>query len=1036
MRYHRVFSVSVVGCGLAVALLCALGALPEAARAATLCVRPSGSGCYTSIQAAVDAAGDGDTIRVAEGIYYETVEIAKSVTLEGGWNADFSARDWDLFPTTVDAQRTGPTIWVQAPVSPTIEGFIITGGDDTAGLGWGGGIKIYAPGVIAPAGHTTIRHNVITDNVACTAGCQGHGGGIFVYRTTAAIEYNTIISNAARTAGDGGGQGGGVRVWTADATLLGNTIVSNTAVFSPTGLWTGKGGGVGTEHANDVVLIENVVQGNVATVEGPGYGGGVWAYAYMYGNHILSNTASVNGDGYGGGIYAYYLIELDDNLVQGNVASENGDGSGGGVYAIYLKSAVGNAIQGNSAGRGGGVYYKEYLGQLVFHDNTVSCNEATGSGTHDGGGGIASAADWIEMTGNEFYSNTAAGLGLGGGLLISAGERFIVRDNLFVENSAGVGGGIAISTATGTVVRNTVVGNSAVYGGGMSLLGRASPELDGNVVMSNTAAGYLGETAAGGVLVDVEDGVPVTLTNHIVARNATGSGGHGGGVYCFHGDCTLINNTIVDNDLGTYDEGVILGSSYSGTHAMRNNTIVGHSIGVWLRSGTATLDYNDSYDNSISVSGASWGANHVTYDPQFDDRSGGDYHLSLASLLIDEGDSGVDVPLDFEGDPRPRGSGIDIGADEAYRSESYVSQSTGSDMTGDGSSSSPFETVMKGIGETRTAGTVYVAGGLYSELVAITRSVELLGGYSKDDWSRDIAGHQTTIDAEGAGTAVAVHGEGVDATIEGFIVTHGDGSVYDSGGGIAVYDDAAAIIRYNVITDNGALNGAGGVMLWGSELRESVLDSNLICGNEAQGVFALPPLAGDPKAVMQGPESGGGVLLGGGRVLAVNNRIHGNSAGEGGDGMAISAYYGPVRIYHNTIVDNGGEGIRLMGAAAQALLRNNLIVGHGLGIAGATSLAASWDYNGFYDNGADYSPGLAGGGHDLHGPPVFADRAGGDFHIHTVSPMAGRGVDVGIGVDFEGEERPLPVGTRPDIGADELEQDPLRVFLPLVLRNR
>jgi hypothetical protein len=207
MRYLRVLWASLLGLLLVGLILCALVALPEPARAADLCVRPGGSGCYTSIQAAVDAAGDGDTIQVAEGTYYETVEISKSVTLQGGWNTGLTRRDWDLHRTIVDAQREGPVMWVNAPVSPTIEGFVITGGDDSAGLGWGGGIKIYWLGASGTEGFTTIRHNVITDNVACTADCQGHGGGILVHRSTAAIEYNTIISNAARTAGDGGGGG-------------------------------------------------------------------------------------------------------------------------------------------------------------------------------------------------------------------------------------------------------------------------------------------------------------------------------------------------------------------------------------------------------------------------------------------------------------------------------------------------------------------------------------------------------------------------------------------------------------------------------------------------------------------------------------------------------------------------------------------------------------------------------------------------------------------------------------------------------------
>jgi hypothetical protein len=837
-----------------------------------------------------------------------------------------------------------------------------------------------------------------------------------------------------------GGAGGGVRVWSAEATLLGNTIVSNTAVFSPTGSWKGKGGGVCAEHAKLVVLIENEIRGNVGAVEGPGDGGGVWAHnAYMYGNHVLSNTASVEGDGYGGGIYAPRLLDLEDGVIQGNVASQNGDGSGGGIYATYLQSAVGNTIEGNSASRGGGVYFAEYVGQLVFHGNTLANNEANGTGERDGGGGIASAADSVEMIGNEFYGNTAAGYAVGGGLLASGGEQFVVQDNTFQGNVAGLGGGIAVFTATGRIARNTVVDNDAVFGGGICLLYGASPELDSNVVMSNTAVGITAsDLGGGGILVNVEESVAVTLTNHIVARNGAGPEGWGAGISCVRGDCALINNTVVDNDLGSHKEGVILGSPGAGTYTMRNNIIVGHTIGVWLRAGTVDLDYNDYYDNLTNVSGATPGTHRLTYDPQFDDRAGGDYHLSLSSLLIDEGDDTVEVPLDFEGDPRPRGSSVDIGADEAYRAETFVSASAGSDLHGDGSSSSPFETIGKGLGETRAAGTVYVGQGLYSELVVITRSVHLLGGYDETDWSRDIAENLTEIDAEGAGTAVDVSGEGVRATIEGFTVVNGSASVYGgSGGGIAAYDGAAAIIRYNFIVDNHALNGGGGVLLWGSEMEESVLDTNLICGNEAEGIVEFPLCGGYSKGVLQGPEPGGGVLLGGGPALVVNNRIHDNSAGAGGDGIAVSFSSGLVRVYHNTIVDNGGgsgEGVSLM-SSSNASLRNNLIVGHGVGITVSIGMDPIWDYGGFHDNGADYAAGLEGGPHDVYAPPMLADRAGADFHIGIVSPMAGRGLDVGIDVDFEGDARPLPVDTRPDIGADEQERGPTRLLLPLVLRN-
>jgi hypothetical protein len=1041
MRYRRIIGGLLLGVGLALTLLIGLSVRSEKALADTLCVTPGGSGgCYASVQVAIEGAGDGDTIRVAAGTYHEAVVLSKSVTLEGGWAADFTARDWDLYVTTIDAQRAGPVIWVNAAVSPTIEGFTLTGGDDTAHLGWGGGIKIYRSGGIDVEGLTTIRHNVITDNVACHASsCQGHGGGIHVYRSSALIEHNTIISNAARTGGDGGGQGGGVRVWTANATLIDNTIVGNTAVYSTTGLWTGEGGGVGAEYAQSAVLEGNEIRGNVAAVRGDGYGGGIWANARLYGNRILSNTASVYDDGYGGGVYAYYVSAFNGNLVQGNVASENGDGTGGGIYAVYLKSAQHNAIEGNVAARGGGIYMKTYSGNEGLYYNRIAHNQATGLAVYDGGGGIASAADWVEIVGNEFYENRATG-GLqatGGGLLVTQGSRFVVRENRFEANDGVFGGGIAVYTATGTIADNQVVYNEAYYGGGMFLWGRASPELDRNVVMSNTAYGLFNPAGGGGLLIDVDDGTTITVTNHIIAQNAAGPAGHGGGVECWRGNCVLINNTIVDNDRGVNQEGVIIGSSYGGAHVMRNNIIVGHSIGISRTAGTLTLDYNDYYDNATDVSGVAWGPHHRNDAPQFDDRVGGDYHLTLTSLLIDQGDGGVDVPFDFEGDSRPRGGGIDIGADEAYRAESYVSELTGSDLTGDGSPGSPFATVTRGLTETRSGGTVYVGRGNYTERVTITHSVALLGGYYEGDWSRDIAAHVTTLNAEGTGTVVTIYGDGVNATVEGFTITGGEASLYGSGGGILVYDDAAATIRRNTIAGNHAQNGGGGLALWGSEFVESVVDSNRIYGNTADGVFVFPD-AGDSLSPQQGPEPGGGLLLGSGSARVVNNWIYDNVAAAGGDGMALSGWDEPVQAHHNTVVDNGdsaGIGIEIIGPVSQVALYNNLIVGHGTAITATPGAVASWDYNGFYDNAADYAPGLSGGPHDTYGNPHFASRPADDYHIWTCSPVAGAGADVGIGVDIDGDPRPLPIGTQPDLGADEIEQHCLYMHLPLVLRD-
>ena len=113
-----------------------------------LCVNPGGTGgCYASIQQAVTAAGDGDTVQVAQGVYFETVVITKSLTLAGGWNDDFSVQDWDNYVTTIDAEGNGSVVRTALPlgvsaITVTIEGFTLMHGDASASPGVGRGHSI------------------------------------------------------------------------------------------------------------------------------------------------------------------------------------------------------------------------------------------------------------------------------------------------------------------------------------------------------------------------------------------------------------------------------------------------------------------------------------------------------------------------------------------------------------------------------------------------------------------------------------------------------------------------------------------------------------------------------------------------------------------------------------------------------------------------------------------------------------------------------------------------------------------------------
>ncbi len=358
--------------------------------------------CRT-VQRGVDVAASGDEIRVATGVYIDVsvrprndmtttgvvtqvVYVSKTVTIRGGYNADFSAWDPNAYPTTLNAQNQGRGIYITGNISPTLEGLRVTGGN-AAGLG---GYIYYGTydtggGVYVITATATLSNNQVFSNTAPYG-----GGGLCLVYSAARLNGNTIFSNAVTTGG------GGLFLYNNAATLEGNTVTSNTSGNLGGGLYL---------FGSSATLKGNTITFNTAHT----FGGGidVASCSPTFSGNLFSNNSAQKG----GGLYLWYSTSiLTNNVIADNWASSTGSGLWtGGSRPRLLHTTIAR----NVGGDGSGVY-----------------------ATDDGGGSFSS----VVMTNTILVSQTA-------GVTATAGSAATLNGVLWYSNTANTGGVITVTNA-------------------------------------------------------------------------------------------------------------------------------------------------------------------------------------------------------------------------------------------------------------------------------------------------------------------------------------------------------------------------------------------------------------------------------------------------------------------------------------------------------------------------------------------------------------------------------------------------------------
>jgi fibronectin-binding autotransporter adhesin len=536
---------------MAVATAGGLAIMAQPALAATLCVG-SGPGCYTTIQAAVNAAQDGDTITIGPGTFAGGVTITKSVDLQGAGSAATIIRGGNSVLTIgAFGASSEPTVSITgvtitggvARSSP--ESIPFTGKDGVWAAG--GGIEIPPGAHLAVGATVTIFDSVITGNhvdprntVPAGFSCPGHfpkgqcpfapawGGGIdswgIVALTRTAVTDNSVGAAPGLPGIASDADGAGIYSRQGSLTLTNTVVSGNHATATiPDGrfaegaaIFAGYSGFGPSGGSNALAFENSAITGNsvILISDFPRFFGGKF-------QDLVANSGGIVDDPGVSTTTVEHTLVADNSAIATDLKGEPSAIDAAMNVSNGSLAMTGSVISGNRA--------------ITYSSTSADVGPAGSALEVDGGGTISNTRitdNYSSMVSPHGAAAVNGALGLFGN-----GSLLTVQDSTISGNAA------AATSTTGSVS----VQGAGVFNDGLLTL--ADDNVSGN---SGAATGPSGVAQGGGIWNGTTfTGPPVQLTlqHTAVTRNSlTGSHGvtvQGGGLFTAPPVTIIVTDSVI-----------------------------------------------------------------------------------------------------------------------------------------------------------------------------------------------------------------------------------------------------------------------------------------------------------------------------------------------------------------------------------------------------------------------------------------------------------------------------------------------------------